>query len=338
MIFIADIGSNHDCKLERAKTLIKLAKDSGAGAVKFQLFRADTLINGEQFRKLQRQAHQKDWKESVYQTYKNYEMPVDWIPVLADECKRNEVLFMCTGYDLSMIDEIDKCVMIHKIGSGDITYAEMLLKVASKGKLALLATGASSLQEVIVAVNIYQSKNPQLGLMQCNTNYTGEINVKNINVNVLKLYKTLFPELPIGLSDHTKNNKTVLAAQALGAQWIERHFTDGKSESPDNDFSLDPFQWKYMITECQEMASILGNTFKEVQTNEYDTNVIQRRAWYPKRDLKAGTVIEPKDIVALRPAIGINPLMNIAGLKLEKDISKDEPFTEIHFKDKNVKQ
>lgn len=337
MFFIADIASNHDGDINRAIALIQKAKECGINAVKFQYFKADTLINAKQFRDMQKSAHQKEWKESVYQTYKKYEIPLDWIPILKAECDKIHIEFMCTIYDIDAVDFIDKYVNIHKIGSGDIAYRALLEKIAKKKKLTLLGTGASNMNEVIIASNLILKHNPNLILMQCNTNYTtDEKKVEFSCINVLKSYQVYFPHVGLGLSDHSKSLLPVLSARSLGAEWIERHFSDGQSDSPDNGFSLTPIEWKYMISEVKKLESVLGNTFKEVQFNEMESQIVQRRCIYAKDDLEVGEILNDSNTIALRPIVknGISPLFNTDNLKLRKNVKKGDPIT---FDDLEIK-
>lgn len=328
MYLISDIGANHDNNLDRAKSLIKLAKEAGANAVKFQAWKTERFINQKAFSLLNLKSHQNKWSKSVYETYKDYELHKDWIPILADECKRNEIDFMCTPYDIESLNEIDKYVGIHKIGSGDINYYPFLQEVAKKKKPIILSTGASFLNEVIIAVNVIQKINPMLILMQCNTNYSNEKENENFScVNVLKEYKTLFPKISVGLSSHLKTNKDILAALCLGAEFIEVHFTDGKSQSPDNEFAKTYNEFRYMVNEIKEMENVLGNTYKQVENNENETRIIQRRCLYVTKDLKSGHELKQEDVISMRPSMidGIIPDERLViGKKLKKDIKQGD--------------
>ena len=202
-------------------------------------------------------------------------------------------------------------------------------------KPVLLGTGASYIAEVIRAVNAVQIHNPMVVLLQCNTNYTGEkVNEKHLNINVLKSYRTYFPHLATGLSDHTKSTKAILAAMALGGEFFEKHFTDGRSKSPDNDFALSPIEWKFMVDEMKEFGEILGNTFKELGPNELETMILQRRCLVSTRDINAGDKISEGDMVELRPCPpnGILPDKRlIVGQVITKNISKGDYFRGEHF-------
>jgi N-acetylneuraminate synthase len=176
--------------------------------------------------------------------------------------------------------------------------------MAEKRKPVLLATGASDIGEVAAAVRLVLSVNPQLCLMQCNTNYTGSLeNYRHIHLNVLKTYATMFPDVVLGLSDHTPGHSTVLGSVALGARVIEKHFTDDTTRvGPDHPFSMDPATWREMVDRTRELELALGSPDKHVAENEARTVVIQRRALRVTEDLAAGTVLTRELLEPLRPA------------------------------------
>ena len=199
---------------------------------------------------------------------------------------------------------LDPYVSVFKVGSGDITWPEMLEAVASKGKPVLLSTGASEIDEVCRAVELIRSRNPQVVLMQCNTNYTASAeNLKHVHLNVLKTYRVMFSDVVLGLSDHIPGHSVVLGAVALGARVIEKHFTDDTNrEGPDHRFSMNAQTWKEMVERTRELEAALGGTVKRVAENEKETVVIQRRCLRAAKDLTAGTVLSPEMIDVLRPA------------------------------------
>lgn len=303
--FIADISANHDGELERAIELIHLAARSGADAAKFQNFRAERIVSDRGFRMLGGQtAHQAKWKKPVSEVYQDASLPWGWTERLAGECEKAGIDYFSTPYDLEAVDMLDPFCRIFKIGSGDITWPEMLRKVASTGKPVLLATGASDIGDVQRAVTIIRDVNPQIGLMQCNTNYTGSLeNFRHIHLNVLRSFGTMFPDLVLGLSDHTPGHATTLGAVTLGARVIEKHFTDDTSrEGPDHPFSMTPATWHEMVDRTRELEHALGSAEKRVAENERDTVVVQRRCLRAARQLSAGTVLTREMIDVLRPA------------------------------------
>jgi sialic acid synthase SpsE len=303
--FIADISANHDGDLERAKMLIHLSKEAGADAAKFQNFRAPEIVSDYGFKNMGGQvSHQAGWKKSVFEVYQGASIPFEWTPVLKKECDKAGIAYFSSPYDFEAIDILDPYVEVYKIGSGDITWLESLERIARKGKPVILATGASDLGDVQRAVHAILAINSQLVLLQCNTNYTASLeNFNHIHLRVLNTYKTLFPDLILGLSDHTPGHATVLGAVALGARVVEKHFTDDNSRvGPDHPFSMTPHSWREMVDRTRELELALGSADKFVAGNEGDTVIVQRRCLRAARDIRAGETFTREMIDVLRPA------------------------------------
>jgi sialic acid synthase SpsE len=303
--FVADISANHDGDLERAKLLIRLCAESGADAAKFQNFRAPKIVSEKGFQALGEQlSHQSKWRKSVFEVYQDATLPWEWTPILKQECDACGIDYFSSPYDLEAVDMLDPHVELFKVGSGDITWPEMLRKVAAKQKPVLLATGASEIAEVQRAVQEILKINSKLVLMQCNTNYTGSVEAfRHIHLRVLETYRAMFPDVILGLSDHTPGHATVLGAVTLGARVIEKHFTDdNRREGPDHPFSMTPQTWRAMVDCTRELESALGSSLKAVEENERETVVLQRRCLRAVVDLVVGTVLRPGMLEALRPA------------------------------------
>lgn len=336
--FIADIAANHDGDLERAKMLIHLAKDAGADAAKFQNFKAPKIVSDYGFNHMNSQvSHQAAWKKSVVQVYSEASVPSNWTQILADECAKAGIDYFTSPYDFESIEEVDPFIPAYKIGSGEIDWLESLELMASKGKPVIIATGASNIGEVQRAVHTILAINQQLVLMQCNTNYTASPeNYDYINLNVLKTYASMFPDVILGLSDHTHGNATVLGAVTLGAKVIERHFTDSNDrEGPDHKFAMNPAAWANMVAETRLLERALGLGDKFITANEQDTQVVQRRCLRAARDIKAGEVFTREMIEVLRPATpgAIKPdqIQNVIGARAAVDMpfGKELRWTEI---------
>ncbi len=332
--FIADISANHDGSIERAKTLIRLAAEAGADAAKFQNFQAPNIVSDHGFASLGQQlSHQAAWKKSVYQVYVEASLPWEWTAELKSECDSAGIHYFSTPYDFEAIDMLEPYVPAYKIGSGDITWPEMLRKVASKNRPVILASGASNIGEVQAAVKEILAVNSALGLMQCNTNYTGNIeNFKHVHLNVLRAYQHMFPEVVPGLSDHTPGHAAVLGAVALGARMIEKHFTDNpRREGPDHKFSMTPSTWREMVDRTQELEYALGSPDKQVAENEHDTVIVQRRCLRAAKTLPAGAVLTRDVIDVLRPApagsIAPFELANVIGQRLKCPVQAGEAMT-----------
>jgi len=303
--FIADIAANHDGSLERAKMLIRLAADAGANAAKFQNFSAAKIVSDYGFRTMGgQQSHQAKWKKSVFEVYSDASISFDWTPELKKTCDEVGIDYFSSPYDFEAIDRLNTYMAAYKVGSGEIDWLEALDRMASKGKPVILATGAATIGEVQKAVHTILMKNSQLVLMQCNTNYTASLeNLKYVNLRVLETYKTMFPNVVLGLSDHTPGHATVLGAVALGARAIEKHFTDDNHrEGPDHAFAMNPETWKEMVENTRRLESALGSGDKKIEDNEKDTSVIQRRCIRAAKDIPAGAQISREMLDVLRPA------------------------------------
>jgi len=329
--FIADIAANHDGDLERAKELIYLAADAGADVAKFQHFQAETIISDHAFKSLgEGQSHQKKWDKSVFEVYEDASVSLEWTSTLKETCDKAGITFFTSPYAMDLVDAVDPYVPAHKIGSGDITWIEMIEYIAAKQKPYILATGASSMDDVQRAVAAALTINPMLCLMQCNTNYTASLeNLKYIQLNVLKSYRAMYPDLILGLSDHTPGHATVLGAVTLGARVIEKHFTDDVTRNgPDHAFSMDPKSWKDMMDRTRELESALGTGVKKIEDNEKETIVIQRRSICGKIEIAADTVLSEENLTVLRPcpADGIAPynMPMLIGKRIKRSIAAGE--------------
>tara|TARA_Y100000588_G_scaffold390851_1_gene497568 strand:- start:2523 stop:3605 length:1083 start_codon:yes stop_codon:yes gene_type:complete len=326
--FIADIAANHDGDIGRAKELIHLSKEAGADAAKFQHFSADTIVSKTKFEELndQNKSHQSNWKKSVFEVYKDASVSLDWTMELVEECKKANITFFTSPYSLELVDYIDDFVPAFKIGSGDITWIEIIEHIASKNKPFILATGASSLDDVCRAVKAATSINKDFALMQCNTNYTAEReNLKYVNLNVLEVYKKMFPGMVMGLSDHTDGDISVLGSVALGSRVIEKHFTDDTDrDGPDHKFSMDPSSWKLMVERTRDLEMCLGDGLKKIEENELHSSVVQRRGLQLNKDISKGKSIKEDDLFPLRPctAESIPPYekAKLVGSKANKEL------------------
>ena len=325
--FIADVAANHDDDLERARLLIRLAKEAGADAAKFQNFQAPKIVSDYGFRHLGGQvSHQAAWKKSVFQVYKEASIPFEWTETLKEECDKVGIDFFSAPYDFEAIDMLDPYVQLYKAGSGEIDWLEALERMAAKGKPFFIATGAATIGDVQRAMHAVLKINRQVVLMQCNTNYTASPdNYDHLHLNVLKTYAAMFPDVILGLSDHTHANAPVLGAVTLGARVIERHFTDSHlREGPDHKFAMNPEGWANMVAETRLLERALGSADKFIAANEEQTAVIQRRCLRAACDIKAGEVFTREMIDVLRPAApgAIKPheIAAVIGAKARHDL------------------
>lgn len=329
--FIADIGANHNGNLEKAKELIYLAAEAGAHAAKFQHFKADTIVSKHGFESMKgEQSHQNNWKKSVFEVYQDASINLDWTQVLVDTCKDAGVEFFTSPYSADLVDYVDQYVPAYKVGSGDITWPQIINKMASKGKPMILACGASSLDEIDAAVQATLRYTSDIVIMQCNTNYTASLeNFKYINLNVLKTLRSMYPSAILGLSDHTPGHATTLGAIALGANIIEKHFTDNNdNEGPDHKFAMNPASWRDMVDRSNELYLALGSSIKKVEDNEKETVIVQRRSIRLTQDMQVGDILTQAHLECLRPcpldAIEPYHLENLLGKEIREKVTEGE--------------
>ena len=339
LYFIADIGANHEGSLQRAYELIELAKEAGADAAKFQNFQAAKIVSKLGFDNLGGQlSHQANWKKSVYEIYEDASIEKDWTKLLKIKCDEVGIDYFTSPYDFESVDLVDPYVDVYKIGSGDITWLEIIEYIAKKDKPLIIASGASTMSDVVRAVNTIESYNENVILMQCNTNYTVDADkYKYVNLNVLKTFSARFPEVVLGLSDHTLGHATVLGAVALGARVFEKHFTDdNEREGPDHKFAMNPKTWRSMVDNANEVYYALGDGVKRIEENEKQSLIVQQRCLRATRDMSIGEKIESKDFESLRPIPqgGIQPykLPEMLGKELILSLKKGEHITHQHIK------
>lgn len=337
--FIADIGANHDGSLKRAFKLIELAKEAGADAAKFQNFTANKIVSKFGFDNLSGDAtHQNNWKKSVYEVYEDASISPDWSHLLKKKCDEVGIEYFTSPYDFDSVDNVDPYVNVYKVGSGDITWLEIIKYIASKGKPVLLATGASNMNDVERAMDTILNITSNVCLMQCNTNYSvSSDKYKFVNLRVLETFKEKYPDVLLGLSDHTIGHATVAGAVALGARVIEKHFTDDNlREGPDHKFAMNPASWRQMVDVSNEIFYALGDGIKRVEENEISSRIVQQRCLRAAQDLMPGVTLTTEHLVALRPcpedALMPYDLDNCLGKTVSVHIAKGEHLTSAKLK------
>lgn len=326
--FIAEIGGNFDGSIDKAKRLIDAAKEAGADCAKFQTFTAETIVSEGGFSKMELHGVHGSWGRTVSEVFRDVEFPMEWHQEIAEYCKSLGIDFSTSPYFKEAIDLCaDMKLPFIKIGSGEITWLEMLDYTARKGIPVMLATGDATMSEIDEAVRtIENTGNKDLVLMQCITNYPSKID--SANVNVLKTYQDAFGCLT-GYSDHSPGHVVALASVVLGGRVIEKHFTlDKTNKGPDHPHSMEPQEFKFMVDSIREVERAMGSTRKEVVEEESETVYVQRRCLYAKRDLKQGQTLVPEDIDVLRPALGIPPKFKdtIIGKTVNKNIPTGDPI------------
>ena len=335
--FIAEIGSNFDGSLSKAKELISLASWSGANAAKFQHYTAGTLISAQGFADLENNSHQAQWKKSVFDTYDKASLDVSWTRELYECCKENNIDFLTSAYSNELLEKTVDFIPFIKIGSGDISDVEFLQYASTFGKPIALGTGASSIQDVTRAVQALGTNTP-ICLMQCNTNYENNCDhARYQNISVLSTYKRNWPHLNLGLSCHMKTDLSVVLAVALGAQIIEKHFTDDNlKDGPDHKFALLPNEFKAMVAKVRLAECMLGNAEKRIEDNEVQSHSAQRRGIVASKDLDVGHILTRDDLMYLRPytSTSLHPYEanKVIGHKLLESLKMYQPIFKSNLK------
>ena len=325
---IAEIGANFDGDINKAKSLIKAAQECGADCAKFQTFKSEEIVSDKGFALMELKGVHGTWGKTVGEVFKEVEFPREWHYELMEYCNNIGIDFSTAPYDIEAVDLCEKLdIPFIKIGSGEITWLEMIKYIASKNKPVFLATGDATLSEIDEAIRAFESTgNKDLVLMQCITNYPSKI--ESANINVLKSYQNAF-DILTGYSDHSPGPVVALGSVALGAVVIEKHFTLDKSDKgPDHPHSMDINEFKIMVDHIRELELAMGTTRKFVVEEETETVIVQRRGLYAKRDIKAGETILLEDIDVLRPALGILPKYKdvIVGKTAKVDIEIGTPI------------
>jgi len=323
---IAEIGSNFDGSLIKAKKLIRLAKKCGADAAKFQSFKTEKLLSKKGFEK--KLAFQSRWKKPVWQVYKEAEFPRSWHKELNCYAKKIGIDFFTSPWDFEAVELLKKLnVPAIKVGSGDITYLEILKRIGKTKKPVLLATGASTMDEVAAAIKTIKSTgNKKIILMHSVTQYPSPID--EANVQVIKSLKKKF-KLNVGYSDHSPGSLVVLTSIALGGSIIEKHFTlNPKAKGPDHPHSMDPKSFSKMVNDIRTIEKALGSGTKKIEKSEKETRILQRRGIWTVKNIKKNQRFTSENIQALRPVLGLSAskYQLIIGKKAKRSISEYEPI------------
>jgi pseudaminic acid synthase len=325
---IAEIGANFDRNLDKAKLLVKAAKDSGADCAKFQSFLADRIVSRQGFARMQLKGVHGSWGRPVDEVFKDAEFPREWHREIAEYCNDIGIDFSTSPYDFEAVDLCDQLnVPFIKIGSGEITWPGMLKYVAAKKRPIILATGDSTLSEVDDALRIFEDAGVRdVILLQCITNYPSKI--ESANIRVLQTYQTAFNILT-GYSDHSPGVVVALGSVALGAVVIEKHFTISKKDAgPDHPHSMEHVEFREMVRAVRELEEALGSTHKRVVEEEAETVIVQRRGLYARKRIAEGACLTDDHIVELRPAIGISPKHRefVVGRTAKRAIEAGDPI------------
>lgn len=324
-LIIAEAGVNHNGDMEIAKKLIDVAAEAGADIVKFQTFKAENLAS-KYAQKAEYQMETTDVGETQQDMLRRLELTYEMHLELQEYCKKKQITFLSTPFDMDSINLLEKIGMdIYKIPSGEITNLPYLRRIGSLGKKVIFSSGMSTLEEIRAAVKVLgESGAEDISVLHCNTQYPTpkeDVNLKAMNT----IRKEL--KVSVGYSDHTEGIEVPIAAVALGADIIEKHFTlDKTMEGPDHKASLEPEELKAMIKAIRNVELALGREEKLPTKSEQDNIVIVRKSIVAKTDIAAGECFTETNITTKRPGNGLSPMRwnEVIGTCAKRDFSADE--------------
>ena len=327
IFIIAEAGVNHNGSIDIAKQLIDVASNSGADAVKFQTFNANRQVT-RTAKKADYQDQTSDKRESQYAMLRRLELNEAMHHELIDYCAKRNIGFLSTGFDIKSIDLLvnlgQECF---KIPSGEITNLPYLRHIGQLGKKIILSTGMSNMSEIEAAIEILEqagTSRTKVTILHCTSEYPAPMN----EVNLLAM-KSIHDELglAVGYSDHTIGIEVAIAAVAMGASVIEKHFTiDRNLPGPDHQASLEPLQLKSMVESIRNIEVALGDGIKRLSPSEIENIKVARKSLVARRIIKIGEVFTNENITAKRPGTGISPMLwdEILGKKAQRDYLVDE--------------
>ncbi len=331
---IAEAGVNHNGELDKALQLIEAAAIAGADFVKFQTFKTENLVD----KKAQKASYQEKNTNDVgsqFDMLKKLEIPEEWYKQLISHCNKNNIGFLSTGFDEECVDFLDEIgCHLFKVPSGEITNKRYLEHISSKNKPMIISTGMSTSQEIHNALETcYRAgiESSDIIILHCNTQYPTPY--KDVNLLAMLDIADKF-NVKVGYSDHTLGIEVPIAAVALGAIVIEKHFTlDRTLPGPDHKASLEPSELKAMVSSIRniEMA-LIGSGKKEPSPSEINNKSAARKSIHLTSDVSAGTIIKEEHLKMLRPGDGISPMEidNVIGKVARKDLSAN---SKLNWKD-----
>jgi len=337
VIVIAEAGVNHNGSIEIAKQLVDKAAEAGADFIKFQTFKSEKLVS-----KYARQADYqrrnigKKSDDSQLSMLKKLELSEEDHKELMDYCQKKGIKFFSTAFDLESIDYLHSLNLgLWKIPSGEITNYPYIKKIAGYGEPVILSTGMCELSDIMAAYKVLADngiRKEQITILHCNTEYPTPY--EDVNLRAMTALKDKF-KVEVGYSDHTKGIEVPIAAVALGATVIEKHFTlDRNMEGPDHKASLEPDELKAMVSAIRHIEQALGSGHKTVSESERKNITIARKSIVAACDIKAGEIFTEENLTVKRPGNGISPMKweEVIGLKAIRNFAEDEI---IEVEDKN---
>lgn len=325
---IAEAGDNHNGILDNAMRLVDKAVLAGADCVKFQTFITEEVIS-KFAEKADYQKNATGSSESQYQMVKKLELSFSDFMQIQNYCKDKKIMFLSTPFDIPSIRFLQSIdIPFWKIPSGEITNLPYLIEIAKTHKDILLSTGMCDISEIRTALDILRLNGAgNISLLHCNTEYPTPM--EDVNLNAILQMKNIF-NVPVGYSDHTQGIEVPIAAVAIGATIIEKHFTlDKNMEGPDHKASLEPDELKAMIYAIRNIELALGNGIKSVSKSEYKNINIARKSIVARCPIHKGEVFTENNITTKRPGNGLSPMkwFDILGTVATRDYCDDEMIT-----------
>ena len=325
-LIIAEAGVNHNGSIEMAKQLIDAAADAGVDYVKFQTFKAEKLVTRDAKQAEYQQCNAAD--SSQYAMLKKLELTPRQHEELIAYCQQKGVCFLSTAFDLESIEYLHLLHLgLWKIPSGEITNYPYLKKIAQYGEPVIMSTGMCSMDDVEQALNVLLKNGltkEQISLLHCNTEYPTPM--QDVNLKAMLQLRDKFG-VKVGYSDHTKGIEVPIAAVALGAEVIEKHFTlDRTLPGPDHKASLEPNELKAMVDAIRNIEQALGDGQKHVSASEEKNMAIARKSIVAAKDIKRGELLTEENLTTKRPGSGISPMRweEVIGTKAIRDFKEDE--------------
>lgn len=334
-LIIAEAGVNHNGNLDTARKLIDAAAEAGVDFVKFQTFKTENLVSKKAVKADYQAENTGNSDETQFQMIKKLELDRETHDILIDYCKQKHIQFFSTAFDLDSIDMLEELGLpLYKIPSGEITNLPYLQKIAALGKPVVLSTGMCNLADVEAAINVMLAaglERSQLTVLHCNTEYPTPMT--DVNLRAMNTIGQAFG-VQVGYSDHTLGIEVPIAAVALGAVCIEKHFTlDRSMEGPDHRASLEPAELKAMVEAIRNIEVALGIPLKSPSASEQKNITIARKSIHLTGNLPAGHIITLDDLEMKRPGDGISPMSLdiVVGRKLVTDLPAETKIQLSHL-------
>jgi len=328
VLIIAEAGVNHNGSIKMAKQLIDVATEAGADIVKFQTFKAGKLVSKAARQAEYQKANLKNMDDSQYNMLKKLELDEAMHIELIDYCQQKGITFLSTGFDEESVDMLNRLgVPFYKIPSGEITNKPYLQHIARKLKPVVISTGMADLNEIKEALDVLTGEGLDLSMitvLHCNTEYPTPM--EDVNLKAMLTIKETF-KVKVGYSDHTKGIEVAIAAVAMGAEVIEKHFTlDRNLPGPDHKASLEPDELKAMVSAIRNIELALGDGVKKASKSEIKNITIVRKSIVAIKEIKKGEIFSTQNIAAKRPGNGISPMRwdEIIGEKAIKEFKPDD--------------